>query len=49
MHRFILSVFLVSLLTACGQKGELFLPDKNNNQNIKHITTGQQKNDTSIY
>ncbi|MCH9764104.1 MAG: lipoprotein [Gammaproteobacteria bacterium] len=45
MHRFILSVFLLSLLTACGQKGELFLPDKN----IKHTTTGQQKHGTSIY
>lgn len=33
MQRLILSFCLLGLLTACGQKGDLYLPDKNPNKN----------------
>jgi predicted small lipoprotein YifL len=43
MRHFILNFFFISFLTACGQKGDLYLPDKNIPEK------GAHQYDTKIY
>lgn len=43
MRHLILNLCFISLLSACGQKGALYLPTD------AHKNNGQQKHDTSIH
>ncbi|MCH9757038.1 MAG: lipoprotein [Gammaproteobacteria bacterium] len=49
MRRLITSIVLLFFLAACGQKGALYLPEKNTNKNTNATHNGQPKHDASFY